>query len=64
VGVARTEDVDLILMNGGDGDDPTAEALGRVLRSLAARMTGPAPPGLLTHDERLSAYADDHEALT
>ncbi|GEM_PF-3228219 len=64
VGVASTEEVDLVLMNGGDGDDPTVESLGRVLRSLAARMTGPSPRGLMTHADRIAAYDGDHEALT
>jgi hypothetical protein len=63
-GVAWTRDLDLLLMNGGDGDDATDEALGRVLISLARRLGGAVPDGLLTHGERLATYADDHEALT
>ena len=63
-GVAWTRELDLLLMNGGDGDAPTREGLGRVLRLLAADMRGPAPDGLLSHDERLALYADDAEVLT
>jgi hypothetical protein len=51
-------------MNGGTGRHPTNESLGRALRSLADRMTGPAPSGLLSHDERLDRYRGEHEALT
>jgi hypothetical protein len=37
-GVARTHLLDLVLMDGGDGDKRTDESLGRVIRSLAKRI--------------------------
>lgn len=63
-GVAWSATVDVLLMNGGAGDQPTTESLGRVLRLLGAGMSGTAPRGLMTHDERVIEYAGDHEALT
>jgi hypothetical protein len=52
-GVAHTEQLDLILINGGHGDSPTDEDLGRVLVSLAELLRGRDLDGLMTHAERL-----------
>jgi hypothetical protein len=56
-GVAYTEELDFILMNGGRGESPTAEDLGRVLVSMAELLRGRDLGGLLTHAERLRAPA-------
>ena len=61
-GVAWTHEIDL-LMNGGDGEDPTREGLGRVLRLLAAEAR-PHPADCFPHDERLALYEDDAEVPT
>ncbi len=37
-GVAHTALLDMIVMDGGQGDQPTEEGLGRALRSLAGRI--------------------------
>jgi hypothetical protein len=64
-GVAHTRDVDLLLMNGGQGDRPTDEPLGRVVLGIAeviaANEDKPSvreiTARLWTHDERLRAHA-------
>ncbi|MFT5679167.1 MAG: hypothetical protein ACI8RZ_000071 [Myxococcota bacterium] len=37
-GVAHTALLDMVVMDGGQGDQPTEESLGRALRSLASRI--------------------------
>ena len=70
-GMAHTELLDLVLMDGGQGDKPTDESLGRVVGGLAAHIRGNelAASGDLavlarmeSHDERLLAYGP--ESLT
>lgn len=67
-GLAHTELLDLILMDGGDGDRPTEESVGVVLMKLAQVIgeneVGGAIPGaklasLLTHDERVKRFGPD-----
>jgi hypothetical protein len=69
-GVARTHLLDLVLMDGGDGDKRTNEDLGRVLRSMAKRVarnelsavdntTLDSMARMLTHNERLALYGPE-----
>ncbi len=53
-GLAHTELLDLVLMDGGAGDKPTDESLGRVLMGLAAVMRD----NELADDGRLRQLAD------
>ena len=62
-GIAHTETVDLILMNGAEGRAPTEESLGRVIKTLALRIREnerrcPRSDGslLMTHDRRMSEF--------
>ena len=57
IGVAHTERYDFLVMNGGSGDTPTAEDLGRVLLTVAGivgknehRVANPWPD-LTTHEQ-------------
>lgn len=70
-GLAHTELLDLVLMDGGRGDKPTDESLGRVLMGLAAQIRGNELSGqgdlaelarMQPHDERLLTYGP--ESLT
>src|SRR5215470_1764264 len=49
LGVAHTDHLDFMLMNGGSGETLTEQSIGRVLRALAdtLRSEGNNPPGLL-----------------
>lgn len=69
-GVARTHLLDLVLMDGGDGDKRTDEGLGRVLRTMAKRVsktelaaidstTLDSMARMLTHTERLALYGPE-----
>jgi hypothetical protein len=69
-GVAQTHLLDLVLMDGGDGNKPTDEGLGRVLRTLAKRVaknelsaidvtTLDSMARMLTHKERLALYGPE-----
>lgn len=67
-GVAHTELLDLVLMDGGQGDKPTDESLGRVVMGLAAhiRANELSSSGDLRelarmepHDERLQTYGPE-----
>lgn len=67
-GLAHTELLDFILMDGGQGDLPTEEDLGRVLLSLADRLGQQELEGLSdlfdlaslqTHDERMAQYGPE-----
>lgn len=69
-GVARTHLLDMILMDGGDGDKRTDEDLGRVLRTMAKRVaknelsaidstTLDSMARMLTHKERLALYGPE-----
>jgi hypothetical protein len=64
-GLASTPSLDLLLMNGAQGDRASDEGLGLVVMGLAQRMTAreraegaaaDAIPGLLTHDERVARF--------
>lgn len=64
-GVAHTELLDLIIMDGGQGDRPTEEGLGRALSSLASRIRRNelridadirALAGMQSHEERVEQY--------
>lgn len=59
-GIASTERLDFILMNGGRGDDASDEELGRVLLRVAGIVQGNeaeiALEGLQTHEERIEAW--------
>ncbi len=59
VGPARTDDLDFVVMNHGKGRSATNEEVGRVVLTLAslAAGTGIVPRGLLTHQQRLDAWA-------
>ena len=71
-GLAHGEEVDMILMDGGDGGHPTDETLGRVLLALAdqvseneATATVPQLAGLTqmrTHAERVRALGAENLA--
>lgn len=71
-GIGHTEHLDLILMDGGDGDQPTRESLGRVIRQIAVVMReneakalhsdGPEAAqlaALLTHSERVERFGPE-----
>ncbi len=67
-GVASTEFVDLIIMDGGHGTAPTDEELGRLVMDLAAKIrenemdeNGDLRPisRMLPHDTRLDAYGPE-----
>lgn len=58
-GLASTDALDFILMNGGAGDGASDEALGRVVRRLATIASANAasvPAGLLPHEERIERW--------
>jgi len=70
-GVARTNLLDLVLMDGGDGDKATEEGLGRVIRTMAKRVarnelgaidnqTLDNMARMLTHNERLALYGPEN----
>lgn len=70
-GVARTYLLDLVLMDGGDGDKRTDESLGRVIRTLAKRIarnelgavdkqTLHDMARMLTHKERLLLFGPEN----
>jgi hypothetical protein len=61
-GLAHTAQLDLLLMNDGDGDLPTPESLGRAVKTVALRVgrrerhehgRPAAPYGLMSHSARL-----------
>jgi len=58
VGPARTDALDFVIMNHGNGRSATNEEVGRVVLTLAslAAGTGIVPGGLLTHQQRLDAW--------
>jgi len=66
-GVAHGELVDFILMDGGHGDKPTLESLGRVLRVLAQSVrenelrqgADQQLSALMTHGERVARYGGE-----
>jgi hypothetical protein len=65
-GVACTEHLDFMLMNGGDGRAPTDEELSRAVKTLAMRIAQedaqrdrPRPGGLLSHPARLGWFGND-----
>jgi hypothetical protein len=66
-GVAHTDSLDFLLMNGADGDRPTSEALGRAIKTVAMRVSGggsataagPALGGLLPHSARLAMFGPE-----
>jgi len=66
-GVAHTDSLDFLLMNGADGDRPTSEALGRAVKTVAMRVgdggsaaaAGPALGGLLPHSARLAMFGPE-----
>ena len=58
-GIAHSAELDLVLMNDGDGEARTDESLGRVIKTLArliAKNERRVPEGLLAHGQRLSAH--------
>ncbi len=59
-GIASTDELDFLLMNGGRGDDASDEVLGRVLLRVAniARVNEAqvSLAGLLTHEERIEQW--------
>jgi hypothetical protein len=70
-GLAHTELFDLVLMDGGQGNKPTEETVGRVLLSLAEKMSEneldeeadlTRVGRMLTHGERVDVYGS--ESLT
>lgn len=70
-GLASTVLFDLVLMDGGQGDQPTPEGLGRALLGVAARIRHNEMSGqtdlesisrMLTHAERVALYGP--ESLT
>ena len=70
-GMAHTELFDLVLMDGGQGNKPTEETVGRVLLSLAEKMSEneldddadlARVERMLTHGERVEVYGS--ESLT
>ena len=67
-GLAHTNLLDFLLMDGGQGNHPTEESVGRVLLGLAERMQkdeerlieqGYQISQLQTHEERLLLYQDE-----
>lgn len=73
-GLAHTDRFDLLLMNGGSGSTRSREDLGRVVLTLAERVSAnsdealaqhPELRALLTHSERVAAFDDcGREVLT
>jgi hypothetical protein len=63
LGIGASKHIDLVLMNGGKGDRPTEESIGRVVQALGRRIdeNGGKLEGALTHHERVSRYG--REAL-
>ena len=61
-GIASTDRLDFILMNGGSGDGASDEELGRVLRRIAAiAATNEATcdlSGLLPHEQRIARWLE------
>ncbi len=60
-GIAHTADLDLVLMNGGDGKTPTGEGIGRAVKTVALRINrgqrgGQRSTTLLTHRARLHRF--------
>ena len=59
-GIASTDGLDLLLMNGGGGAGDSDEELGRVLRRVAtiaaANESAVDLDGLLTHEERIARF--------
>ncbi|MBW2459212.1 MAG: hypothetical protein JRI68_32240 [Deltaproteobacteria bacterium] len=57
-GIAHTADLDLVLMNGGDGKTPTGEGIGRAVKTVALQMAErqDGPTELLTHRARLHRF--------
>lgn len=67
-GLAHSELFDLLLMDGGDGNQPTNESLGRVLKDIERRIrknevredVNLRPLARMqTHDERVDAYGPE-----
>ena len=62
-GPASTDRCELLVMDGGQGDRPTDESLGRALQSLARRVArneaAASTEGLLTHPERLARFGPE-----
>lgn len=71
-GIGHTQHLDLILMDGGDGDAPTRESLGRVIRQLAVAIReneasalreggerAEQLAALLTHSERVERFGPE-----
>jgi hypothetical protein len=56
-GVAHTDQIDMILMNRGDGQQPTDEGIGRVLKTLAANMRQNERRGAVVSRSRLMPHA-------
>jgi len=70
-GLAHTQHLDLVLMNGGDGSLPSDETLGRVLLTIAKRIRRnerlataelTALADLMSHDDRVRRFGG--QALT
>ncbi len=70
-GIARTHLLDLVLMDGGDGAKQTDESLGRVIRSLAKRIsrnelntvdstTLSDMSRMMTHKERMALFGPEN----
>lgn len=64
-GLAQTAHLDLLLMNDGDGDQPTPEGLGRAIKTVALRvirrerleaLPGAAPADMMSHNARVRWY--------
>jgi hypothetical protein len=64
-GIAHTGQLELFLMNGGDGQRPTAEGIGRAAKTVALRIarserrsprSPSTPAGLLSHQARLQLF--------
>ena len=65
-GIASTRFLDFLLMDGGKGNTPSNEGLGRVILSLAARveesetlLVEELQAKLQTHEERLFRYKEE-----
>jgi len=67
-GLAYTQMFDLLLMDGGNGQQPTEEGLARVLKDIARRIAtnelrseGDLKPlaRMMSHDERVEAYGPE-----
>jgi hypothetical protein len=69
-GLVHTALFDLVLMDGGQGDRPTDESLGRVLMQLGRHIRRNeirsddaqigSVTGLLSHDERVALFGPEH----